>query len=155
MIETLAIVALAFLWTVLVGELSLTNLAFGAVLGLVLMLLVEQERRRSFPRRLLAGVRFVAQFLAELVVANVVVARLAFLPRPRFHPHIVAVPLRVRSDAAISLLSATITLLPGTVALGLSEDRRILYAHAIGEADPQRSRDSVTRIESLILGFMT
>ncbi len=66
-----------------------------------------------------------------------------------------AVPLRVRSDAAISLLSATITLLPGTVALGLSEDRRILYAHAIGEADPQRSRDSVTRIESLILGFMT
>ena len=39
--------------------------------------------------------------------------------------------------------------------MGVSEDRTLLYAHAIGEADVAKSRDSVTRIERLILGFMT
>lgn len=155
MAETLAVFAIALLWSLLSGRLTVASLVLGALLALLLLLVVERERERSFPRRLLAFVRFLLRFLGELVVANVVVALLAVRPRPRFHPHVIAVPLRVESDAAIALLSAAITLLPGTVAMGVSEDRSQLYAHAIGEADAQRSRDSVTRIETLILRFMS
>ncbi len=155
MAETLAVFGIALMWSFLSGRLTVGSLVSGALLGLLLLLVVERARERSFPRRLFAFVRFVLRFLGELVVANVVVALLAVRPRPRFHPHIIAVPLRLQSDAAISLLSAAITLLPGTVAMGVSDDRALLYAHAIGEADPQRSRDSVTRIETLILRFMS
>ncbi len=155
MTEILAVIGLALLWALLVGHLNVTNLLLGGFLGLLLLSVVQRENERSFTRRLRAFVRFVARFLVELVLANAIVALLALRPRPRFHPHIIAVPLRVTSDAAIALLSATITLLPGTVAMGVSEDRGLLYAHAIGESDPSRSRASVTRIEDLILGFMS
>lgn len=153
--EILAILLLALLWAFLAGTLSFYNLLFGALLGLLLLTLVQGERERSLPRRASGFVRFLGRFLYELIVSNVMIALLAVRPRPRFHPHVIAVPLRIESDAAISLLSAAITLLPGTVAMGVSEDRRTLYAHAIAEADPEKSRESVTRIEDLILGFMS
>ena len=152
--EILVVLAVSLLWAFLYGEFSTFNLLFGALLGMLLLVLVRRERASSLPGRLWRVVRFVAWFFVELLVAGVSIARLTVAREPRFHPHIISVPLRVESDAAISLLAATITLLPGTVAMGTSEDRRTLYAHAIGEADPARSRDSVVRMETLILGFM-
>lgn len=153
--ELIAIVLVALLWSFLAGNPSAYNLLFGGLLGLLFLALVQGERDRSLPRRVVGFGRFLVRFLFELIVSNVMIAVLALRLRPRFHPHIIAVPLRIESNAAISLLSAAITLLPGTVAMGVSEDRRTLYAHAIAEADPDRSRASVTRIEDLILGFMS
>lgn len=155
MAELLAIAALALLWSFLAGELSLFNILVGALLGLLMLSVIQREQERSFSRRLRALLTFLVRFLGELIAANITVAWLTVKRRPRFHPHILAVPLRVESNAAITLLSAAITLLPGTVAMGTSADRRTLYAHAISEADVDRSRQSVTRIEDLILGFMT
>jgi multicomponent Na+:H+ antiporter subunit E len=151
--EIVAVVLIALLWAFLAASFTLYNLLFGALLGLVLLSLVSSER--SLPRRAVAFVRYVLAFLKELVVANVLIALLALHPRPVFHPHVIAVPLRVKSDAAIAMLSATITLLPGTVAMGVSADRRLLYAHAIGILDLQEAREAVSRMEGLILGFMT
>jgi len=152
--EVLILIFLAFLWVVLTGELTPFNVLVGALLGILFLSVVRRDRERSFPKRLFGVVRFLFSFLLELITANITVALLAIRPHPRFHPHIIAVPLRIQSDGAISLLSATITLLPGTVAMGVSNDKRTLYAHAIGEAEAERSRQSVVRIETLILRFM-
>lgn len=152
--EVVVLVTVALLWAFLYGEFTSFNLLAGAVLGLLLLTAIRRGHSSSLPIRLWRVLRFLFAFLWELLVAGIVIAWLAVRSRPSFHPHVIAVPLRVKSDAAISLLSATITLLPGTVAMGTSEDRRTLYAHAIGEADPDRSRASVTRIETLILGFL-
>ena len=38
--------------------------------------------------------------------------------------------------------------------MGVAPDKSVLYAHAIGAAEPQAAKDSVVRIETLILGFM-
>lgn len=46
-------------------------------------------------------------------------------------PGVVAIPLDARTDAEIALLANLITLTPGSVALDLSEDRRVLYVHAM------------------------
>ena len=153
--EILAVFLLALLWSFLAGNLTLYNLLLGAALGLLFLTLVQGERERSLPRRASGFVRFLTRFLYELIVSNVMVAMLAIRPRPKLHPHIIAVPLRVESDAAISLLSGAITILPGTVAMGVSEDRKTLYAHAIADADPEKSHANVIRIEDLILGFMS
>lgn len=153
--DVMIVGATALLWSFLWGEASAWNLLVGAGLGVLLLSVMERGSARSFGARLIGLVRFVLRFAYELIVSNVMVALLAFRPKPRFHPHVIGVPLRVESDAAITLLSLTITLLPGTVAMGLSDDRRTLYAHAIAEADPDRSRAAVQRIETLILGFMS
>ena len=149
------IAAMALLWSFLWASASVWNLLIGAALGVLLLSVMQRSAGDSFGVRLFAIARFLVRFLYELVVSNVMVALLAFRPRPRFHPHVVSVPLRLESDAAITLLSLTITLLPGTVAMGVSEDRRSLHAHAIAEEDPDRARQAVQRIESLILGFMS
>jgi len=46
-------------------------------------------------------------------------------------PGVVAIPLDARTDVEIALLANLITLTPGSVTLDLSEDRRVLYVHAM------------------------
>ena len=74
---------------------------------------------------------FALFFARELVLANLRVARLVLGPRARMHPAIVALPLDVRSDLAIQLLAATITLTPGTLSIDMASDRRTLYVHVV------------------------
>ena len=132
MIASLTILALAVIWSVLSGQLSLFNLLVGALLGVVLLSVVLRSKERPVAARIVGIVYFIIRFVVALVRGGLTVAGLAIQFSPSFHPHVVAVPLRVRSDAAISLLSAAITLLPGTVAMGTSADSRILYAHLGG-----------------------
>jgi len=60
-------------------------------------------------------------------------------------PGVVAIPLDARTDAEITLLANLITLTPGSVSLDLSEDRRVLYVHAmyIDGGDVEAYRRSV------------
>ena len=151
MSQIFIVLLFALLWPVLVGELSAYNLLVGGALA-VLLLSAVRGGGSSFARRLGAFVRYLGAFLWELLLANVIIAFLALRPRPKLY--VIAVPLRLESDAGISLLSATITLLPGTVAMGVSADRKLLYAHAINIEDVNRARESVTQMETRILGFM-
>jgi multicomponent Na+:H+ antiporter subunit E len=60
-------------------------------------------------------------------------------------PGVVAIPLDARTDVEITLLANLITLTPGSVSLDLSEDRRVLYVHAmyIDGGDVEAYRRSV------------
>lgn len=151
--QVFVLLLFALLWPILVGELTAYNLLVGGTLA-VLLLSAVRSGSSSFARRLGAFLRYLLVFLWELLMANVVIALLALRRHPKLYPHVIAVPLRLESDAGISLLSATITLLPGTVAMGVSADRKLLYAHAINIQDVDRARDSVTQMETRILGFM-
>ncbi len=46
-------------------------------------------------------------------------------------PGVVAIPLDAHTDAEITMLANLITLTPGSVCLDLSEDKRLLYVHAM------------------------
>lgn len=152
--DVLAVIVLALLWAFLLGEAGSLNLIVGALLAIAALRLVRPKREGGIAQRSLAFGRFVLSFAKELFMANILIAMLALQRQPKFHPHIIAVPIeKLESDAAIAILSAVITLLPGTVAMGVSADKRLLYAHAIGSADPQEAKDSVTRMEVLIAGF--
>jgi multisubunit Na+/H+ antiporter MnhE subunit len=75
------------------------------LMGLLLLAAVSSKGRQALPWRVLAFLRFVVIFTKELVVANVMIALLALKPRPVFYPHVIAVPLRLKSDGAIAMLS--------------------------------------------------
>lgn len=149
-------VLLAVVWALLAGEVSARQLLVGFALGFgVLALFPRALGSGDYLRRSGAWLGFLVFFVHELTVANVQVALLALRPRHRLevrlNPMIVGVPLRVSGDGPITLLAALITLMPGTVALGFSADRRTLYAHAIGTASAQAARDSVLRVEHHLL----
>lgn len=146
---------LAAAWALLIGEVSLRTLVVGWVLGFLVMAVLRRVREGDgYVRGTLAVLSFAGFFVRELTVANVVVASLALRPRADLHPVIVAVPLRLSSDTAVTVLAAVITLMPGTVAMGLSRDRRTLYAHAIGLQDAEVARLSITKVEDRLLRFL-
>lgn len=152
--EILALAAVALLWSFLNGELSWGNVLFGVLLGMLMLSVMERSVKRSLPRRARGVVRFALTFLLEMVKAGILNTRLALAVRPRFYPHIVAVPLSVKSDAAIALLGLAISLIPGTVPMAISTDRRFMYCHAVNLRTAEDQRRGILRIESLILEFM-
>jgi len=74
---------------------------------------------------------FVLYFVKELVKANLEVAWEVMTPKLNMTPGIVKVPLTVQSDVGITLLANLITLTPGTLSLDVSNDKKVLYVHAM------------------------
>lgn len=75
-------------------------------------------------------------FLKEVVLANLQIARFVLWKPSRIQPAIIKVPLDIKTDRGIFLLSSMITLTPGTLSLDVSEDRKFLYVHVTHTMNP-------------------
>ncbi|MFB2531604.1 Na+/H+ antiporter subunit E [Paracoccus sp. p4-l81] len=129
---------LTLTWLMLVNRLSLESLIFGLILGLIIPAMTapywpDRARIRNIP----AIVSYVLIVLYDIVVSNIVVARIVlFTPNRDLRPAWVTVPLDLRSPEAITVLAGTITLTPGTVTADLAEDGRSLLIHCLHAPDP-------------------
>jgi multicomponent Na+:H+ antiporter subunit E len=138
-------VLLALAWVALTGQFNPANLVFGFALGYG-MLWVAQ--RATEPSGYFGKVRkvlgFAAFFIWELVKANLQVTYYVLVSHRRMRPGVIAVPLDVRTDIEITLLSTLVTLTPGTLSLDVSADRRVLYIHSmtLGD-DPDQFRRGI------------
>jgi multicomponent Na+:H+ antiporter subunit E len=135
---------LTLAWLTLTGSWTPAN----AVLGLVLSLLAstfarEQHSRREIALRPLRIVGLALVFLYELLMSGVRVARLVLSPRMELRPGIFAYPLKVDRNFEITLLANLITLTPGTLSVDVSDDRKVLFVHAIDCSDPDRTRRDI------------
>jgi multicomponent Na+:H+ antiporter subunit E len=138
-------VLLALAWMALSGQFTFPDLVFGLVLGFV-MLYPARNRlggARYFEKVPLV-LRFALYVVWELILANVNVAKAVLLtPKDQLKPGIVAIPLDLQTDAEITMLANLITLTPGTLSLDVSDDRKILYVHALDiGGDPEAFRQS-------------
>ena len=148
-------IIIALTWTLLSGEVSVRELAVGFLLGFVILAVFAAALgSRAYIQTASAAARFAGYFLRELLIANVQMAVFALRRHPPLHAQIVAVPLRISSDTALTLLAATLTLMPGTVVMGFSDDRRTLYAHAIGLESAAAVRRSIRQLESRLLAVL-
>ncbi len=86
-------------------------------------------------RRFLAWLRLGVLFARELVLSVQDVVRTVLRPSRVDRSGIVAVPLDIRSEAGIALLANLVTLTPGTTSLHVSDDRSVLYVHALSLSD--------------------
>jgi multicomponent Na+:H+ antiporter subunit E len=138
------ILLLTLAWLALTGSWTPAN----AVLGLALSLLAsafarEQRRKREIALRPLRIVGLALLFLYELLMSGVRVARLVLSPRMELKPGIFAYPLTVDRNFEITLLANMITLTPGTLSVDVSDDRKVLFVHAIDCSDPERTRRDI------------
>lgn len=134
---------LALIWIGLTADPGPLNLLVGLALGLIV------TRWLPSPTPTWAGLArlpklfaLIAFVLKELVVANLRVAA-CVLDERRIKPCVVAVPLRLRHPAAVTILAHLITLTPGTLTLDVSPAGDTLWVHDILEGDPERVRRSV------------
>ena len=108
----------------------------GLSVGIPLAYLLRRFYNESFdvPRAVLAvpaAVVYLVLFLKELLTANLDVAYRVLHPRMPIEPDVLEVPLRVRSDLAVTTIANSITLTPGTLSMDYDEERNALYVHAI------------------------
>jgi multicomponent Na+:H+ antiporter subunit E len=137
---------LALAWAALQGEFSLRTLLTGHVLGyLILLALVKGGVLGPSPYigRVYKAIGLGGFFLWELVRANL---RLALdVATPRFHmtPGIIAIDLDATKDSEILLLAMLINLTPGSVALDVSPDRKVMYVHVMYIDTPDAARAEI------------
>lgn len=137
-------VVLSTIWALVQGSVDVANLATGFVFGYVVLWLVRPALGETgYFRKLPAAIAFALYFLKELVVSNLRVAWDVLTPRARHRPGVVAVPLDLESDIAITLLANVVTLTPGTLSLDVSPDRRTLYVHGMFVDDTETFRRDI------------
>ncbi|NOZ32591.1 MAG: Na+/H+ antiporter subunit E [Alphaproteobacteria bacterium] len=130
----------ALIWTAITGNFSLSNLLFGAALGLLALWIIRARTTgpKLLPRYIKAA-SLAGLFFWELGLSALRVTWLIVTPdlKKALQPGIIAFPLSVKSDEEITLLANLITLTPGTLSVDVSQDRKILYVHAIAVPDKE------------------
>lgn len=125
-------ILLMLVWVALTGSFAAINFLFGFILAFFIMWLVARRTgQQQYFTRFIKIIGFLVFFFKELIKANVQVAYDVVTPRFYMTPAIVKVPLDVKTDLEITLLANLITLTPGTLALDISDDRKVMYVHGM------------------------
>jgi multicomponent Na+:H+ antiporter subunit E len=152
-------ILLALAWTALQGDFSLLNLIAGYAVGyLILVALVKGGvlAPSSYVSKVYFAIGLVAFFLWELVLANIRLALDVATPRFQMTPGILAVPLDATHDSEILLLAMLINLTPGSVALDVSEDRKVMYVHVMYMSSADAARAEIkTGFERRVLQLLS
>ena len=147
---------LTLVWMALTGKFLLANFLFGFVLSFfILWIIARRSDNTRYFNRIPKIVSFIFFFLYELLKANLQVAYDVITPKFFMKPGIVRVPLDAKSDLEITLLANLITLTPGTLSLDVSDDRKVLYVHAMYINDKEQFVSSIkTGFEKRLLEIL-
>ncbi len=140
---------LALAWVVLSGDFTGVNLMVGLVFGYVALVLIEPqvEALQGYPARIPRILRFLGFFIKELLLANLKVAFDILTPPWHMQPGVIAMPLEARTELEITMVANLISLTPGTLSLDVSDDRRVLYIHAMFLDDEEELRRNLKEME--------
>ncbi len=123
-------------WLILQRSLHPSHLILATILGVALPLLT----RRFWPAPTYITptwmlLRIGRRLLWDIVVANLQVAALILGPRSAWRPAFFEVPLDLKDEFAISVLSSLISLTPGTVSVEVGADLRVIRVHGLRVVD--------------------
>lgn len=138
-------IALAVAWAALTGNITLGGLAIGFLLGSACLYLTRSlfPGCESYFRRTGKWAKLIVLFLYELVVSSLQVVWDVLTPQHKARPSIISVPLTVRREMDVLLVTNLITLTPGTLSLDVTDDGTTLYIHAMFADDPDEIRQQI------------
>lgn len=137
---------LALLWMFMNSSFTVASFFAGYLLGMVAVFVIRRFLPGSFyMRRVYASIKLGLIFIWEMIKANFDVLRIVLSPKIDIHPGFFAYVTDLEEDWEISLLSALITLTPGTVIVAISEDQRTLYIHALNLEEADKEIDNIKR----------
>lgn len=131
-------VVLFAVWLLLNHSVSMGHIVLGAALGILIPLFT----RRFFPepvylKRAGTALRFFGVVLWDIFVATFAVSRLSLGPTSKLRPRFVRIPVSLDDDFALTALTSTISLTPGTVSAEIAPDRGYVLIHALDVVDEE------------------
>jgi multicomponent Na+:H+ antiporter subunit E len=131
-------IILAVVWAALTASFTLPSLLVGYALGFGALWLAQPffGAKQGYFLRVWRILRLAGYFLYELLVSSLRVAWDVVTPKHLSNPAIIEMPLDVKSDFEILLVTNLISLTPGTLSLDVTPDRKTLIVHAMFADDP-------------------
>lgn len=148
--------SLMLVWVGITGEVSLSNLSVGFLLGygVLAFALSSDPRFRAYSRRLPRLVRFLLSFLKAMLISNLRVAYDVVTPTHMMRPAIICMPLEARTAGEITLLANLISLTPGTLSLDVDAEGQLLFIHVMYLDDEARTLRELKDLEARMLELM-
>ena len=135
---------LAFVWMFMTVSFSPAGFAIGFLVGLGIIILMRRFfSYRLYTSRIWAVIALFLLFLKELFMSSIQVLRIVIKPNMDLRPAIFELETELKQDWEITLLSALITLTPGTLVVGISNDQKRLYIHALDFEDIDEAVSSI------------
>ena len=122
---------LATSWLVLSHSLALVHLISAVLIGLIVPRLLRPFMSDASGLYWPAVPRLIGVVLWDIVVSNLVVARLVLGSMDRMTPGWIPVELASRHHRVNALFASIITTTPGTVSAVIDEERRVIWVHAL------------------------
>lgn len=140
---------LGLAWVLLSGDFTGLNLLVGMIFGYIALLLIEPQvdALKGYPARVPRIIGFVGFFIKELVQANLRVAFDILTPPWHMKPGVIAFPLSAHTEMEITMVANLISLTPGTLSLDVSDDRKVLYIHAMFLDNEEELRNNLKEME--------
>lgn len=147
---------LALLWVILSGNYSISNLVAGMLLSYLVLAYVARDKPMfaNYFGKLPQMLRFMLFFIWDLIKANARVAYDVLTPTHLMRPGVIAIPLDLKDDAGISLFANLITVTPGSLALDVSSDRKVLYVHLMYLDDEASQLAEFKALEARVLDLL-
>lgn len=129
---------LAAAWVIFFGQVTWLTVISGLVIGYGLLWLIQPLTgfKSSYFMKVWYWAKLLVMFHYELIVSSVQVLWDIFTPTHLAKPALVAMPLDVKTDAGILLVTNLISLTPGTLSIDVSADRKTLLLHVMFADDP-------------------
>lgn len=135
---------LSFFWLLVTGSYTVNNFLLGFILGLLLVYLLRSVLPgRFYIITLYKVIKLIWVFLIELIKANIDVIRIVLQPSLKNEPAFFTYNTDLKTDWQVVLLSNLITLTPGTIVVGLSDDRTKIYIHAIDFGEKEEEIEGI------------
>lgn len=154
-LRTFAVCALATVWVLLWGRVTVPNIVMGVVVAIVIMVLLPLPpvpvQGRVHPVPLVALIALIVWYLIE---SSIQVMWLAVRPGPPPRTGVLRAPVSIKSDLVLVLAASITTLIPGSMVLEIDQVRRILFCHVldVGSASSvERFYQQVAQVERLLI----
>ncbi|MBF0812732.1 Na+/H+ antiporter subunit E [Staphylococcus sp. mip270_02] len=143
-VQILVNLMLSVFWLFVTGSYTFNNFILGYLFALLLVYLMRGVLPgRFYIITVYKIVQLFLVFLIELVKANIDVIRIVIKPRIDNEPAFFTYHTDLKNDWQIALLSNLITLTPGTIVLGVSDDRTKIYIHSIDFTTKEEETESI------------
>jgi multicomponent Na+:H+ antiporter subunit E len=142
---------LSIIWTFLTGSFTVANFIFGLFVGYLILWLGQPYLGSGrYLSSVKGSIAFVAQYLKEIVVANIQLARDLLKREMPFVPGIIEFRTEGLSRAEVAVLANMISLTPGTLSMDTDESGTIIYIHSVYASDPVELRRATQGLADLI-----
>ena len=149
------LVWLVLVWNLLWGTWSWANLLSGIVVALAVTLLLPLPPVVGGARvRPLPLLRFLGHFFVDLVSSGALVAWQTVRPQGIDRSAIITVQLRTDSDLLLTILTESLTLVPGSMVIDLDREQQTIALHILhvrDQSDVERQRAAVLAEEERVV----